>query len=450
MITALGKGTVLIADENPERGGRMKNLVSSIGYDAQVLDSARQAIRKMRHRSVNAIMLSSTIGDMQISVFLENLRESNIPTGTVVYGKGIDTEDAVAWMKSGAADVVLRYDDLETVKSAIRRAFSHSIRVHERRVSLEMSQTHDIPQLLYRSKIMGEVVFKARKVAPLKATVLVTGESGTGKDVLARQIHTMSGRGGPFVALNCAAIPATLLEDELFGHERGAYTGADIARKGKFEAAEGGTLLLDEIGEIPLEIQVKLLRILEENVVTRLGGNQPRPVNVRLIAATNRDLKAAVKRGTFREDLYYRLKVVEIHIPPLRNRRKDIPILAMFFLRQASEKHNLPMPELTPEALAKLISYNWPGNVRQLKNLMESLLIIAGTVIDVDDLPGEIAGLPSGGDSTAITLELPLTLDELEKQVILKTLEITGGNRTRTAELLGIGRRTLQRKLKEM
>jgi two-component system response regulator HydG len=352
-------------------------------------------------------------------------------------------------MKSGAADVILNIGDLEAIKSAIQRAFSFSIKSHERKLSVESSAGDDIPQLLYRSRAMGEVVSKAQKVAPLKATVLITGESGTGKDVLAKQIHALSGRRGDFVALNCAAIPNTLLEDELFGHERGAYTGAESSREGKFEAANRGTLLLDEIGEIPSDIQVKLLRILEESVVTRLGSNQPRPVDVRLIAATNSDLKSAVKRGIFREDLYYRLKVVEIQLPPLRARKTDIPMLAMAFLREAAERHHLPMPELAPETLEHLVSYNWPGNVRQLRNLMENLLIISGSVIGQRDLPEEIAELPSG-TGAELRADLPVTLGELEEQAIRKTLEMTGGNRTRAAELLGIGRRTLQRKLKEM
>ncbi len=449
MITALGRGTVLVTDEDPQRGQELKNAISSMGYSATVLPSARNTIRRIRKRSVNAVMISATVEDMHISAFLETLRKANLAAGIVIYGKSINAEDAISWMKSGAADIILRIDDLEEMKSAVQRAFSFSISSHERKFSRQMSPGEEAPQLLYRSRAMGEVVSKARKVAPLKATVLITGESGTGKDVLARQIHVLSGRTGKFLALNCSAIPNTLLEDELFGHERGAYTGAESSREGKFEAASHGTLLLDEIGEIPSDIQVKLLRILEESVVTRLGGNQPRPVDVRLIAATNSDLKSAVKRGTFREDLYYRLKVVEIQLPPLRARKTDIPMLAMSFLREAAERHNLPMPELAQDALEHLVSYNWPGNVRQLRNLMESLLIIAGSVIGTEDLPEEMAELPSGSGAE-LRAELPMTLDKLEEQAIRKTLDMTGGNRTRAAELLGIGRRTLQRKLKEM
>ncbi|MBN2587813.1 MAG: sigma-54-dependent Fis family transcriptional regulator [Candidatus Fermentibacteraceae bacterium] len=449
MITALGRGTVLVTDEDPQRGQELKNAISSMGYSATVLPSARNTIRRIRKRSVNAVMISSTVEDMHISAFLETLRKANLAAGIVIYGRNINAEDAISWMKSGAADIILNTDDLEEMKSAIQRAFSFSIRTHERKLSSQVSTGEEAPQLLYRSRAMGEVVSRARRVAPLKATVLITGESGTGKDVLAKQIHAMSGRTGSFMALNCAAIPHSLLEDELFGHERGAYTGAESSREGKFEAATHGTLLLDEIGEIPPDIQVKLLRILEENVVTRLGGNQPRPVDVRLIAATNSDLRSAVKRGSFREDLYYRLKVVEIQLPPLRARKTDIPMLAMSFLREAAERHNLPMPELAQDALEHLVSYNWPGNVRQLRNLMESLLIIAGSVIGNEDLPEEIAELPSG-TGAELRADLPVTLDKLEEQAIRKTLDMTGGNRTRAAELLGIGRRTLQRKLKEM
>ena len=447
MITALGRGTVLVADGNWERAQQLKQRISAMGYSVSIQSNVRKTLRKIRSRSVNTVIISADIGDMHISGFLETLRKANLVTGIVIYGKNISAEDAVSWMKSGAVDIILRIEDEQALKAAIQRAFSFSIRSIESRSSSESPE--NIPQLLYRSRIMGDVVRKARKVAPVKVTVLITGESGTGKDVLAKQIHALSRRTGAFMALNCAAIPETLLEDELFGHERGAYTGADSAREGKFEAASRGTLFLDEIGEIPPDIQVKLLRILEENVVTRLGSNQTRPVDVRLIAATNSNLKLSVKKGIFREDLYYRLKVVEIHLPPLRSRKGDIPMLAMSFLREAAEKHNLPLPVITSEALERLVAFSWPGNVRQLRNLMESLLIISGSTIDSVDLPAEIADLPPG-ETRELHTELPIFLEELEKLAILKTLEITRGNRTRAAELLGIGRRTLQRKLKEM
>ena len=449
MVTALGRGTVLVADENQERAEDLKNRISAMGYSVSIQSDARGTLRRIRSRSVNAVVISATIGDMHISGFLETLQKANLAAGVVIHGRTIGAEDAISWMKSGAVDILLNINDNQALQAAIQRAFSFSIRFVE---SSSVSESKNIlltSQLLYRSRVMGEVVRKARRVAPVKATVLITGESGTGKDVLASQIHALSGRTGPYLALNCAAIPGTLLEDELFGHERGAYTGADKVREGKFEAASGGTLLLDEVGEIPLDIQVKLLRILEDNEVTRLGSNKPHLIDVRLIAATNTDLKSAVRKRTFREDLYYRLKVVEIHIPPLRSRRSDIPMLAMSFLREASDKHGLPLPVITPEALEHLVSFSWPGNVRQLRNLMESLLIISGSRISVEELPSEIAGAPSG-KTAVLQTELPVSLDELENLAIRRTLELTGGNRTRAADLLGIGRRTLQRKLKEM
>jgi transcriptional regulator with PAS, ATPase and Fis domain len=280
----------------------------------------------------------------------------------------------------------------------------------------------------------------------MKTTVLLSGESGTGKDVLAREIHAMSRRTGNYIAINCAAIPETLLESELFGYERGAFTGADTRREGKFEAADNGTLLLDEIGDMPPAIQAKLLRVLEEETVTRLGGNRPISVDVRVIAATNRDLWEMVNEGRFREDLYYRLKVIEIYIPPLRSRKSDIPLLAMALLRQSAERHNLSMPEVEPEVIQRLKTYRWPGNVRQLKNMMESLLIICHDKITVDDLPPEFERVKDGVCST-LELCLPMELSEMEEEVIKRTLELTGGNKTKTAFLLGIGRRTLQRKL---
>ncbi len=420
-----------------------------MGYSVSIQSDARGTLRRIRSRSVNAVVISATIGDMHMSGFLETLQKANLAAGVVIHGRTTGAEDAISWMKSGAVDILLNINDTQALQAAIQRAFSFSIRFVESSSVSESKNAHLTSQLLYRSRVMGEVVRKATRVAPVKVTVLITGESGTGKDVLARQIHALSGRTGPYLALNCAAIPDTLLEDELFGHERGAYTGADLPREGKFEAASGGTLLLDEVGEIPLDLQVKLLRIIEDNEVTRLGSNRPHLIDVRLIAATNTDLKSSVRKRTFREDLYYRLKVVEIHIPPLRSRRSDIPMLAMSFLREAADKHGLPLPEITPDALEHLVSFSWPGNVRQLRNLMESLLIISGSIISVEELPSEIAGVPSG-KTTVLQAELPVNLDELEDLAIRKTLELTGGNRTRAADLLGIGRRTLQRKLKEM
>ncbi len=391
------------------------------------------------------VLVAADIPDMHMSTFIESLQKANRQASVVIYGRTVGADDAVAWMKNGVVDVILQPEDQARIRDALSRAFARAAATAAERSAQAPGQRSETA-FLYRSRVIEDLMARVRRVAPVKATVLITGESGTGKDLLARHIHALSGRAGAYLALNCAAIPETLLEDELFGHERGAFTGAERMREGRFEAAEGGTLLLDEIGEIPPATQVKLLRTLEEEQVTRLGGNSPIPTDVRLIAATNSDLAARVREGSFREDLFYRLKVVEVHIPPLRARRQDIPLLAVSFTREAAERHGLPVPVLDPDALALLSSYQWPGNVRQLRNLMESLVITSGDTITPAELPGEIAGSSAPGGGT-LELELPMTMEEIEDRVIERTLALADGNRTRAAEMLGIGRRTLQRRL---
>jgi two-component system response regulator HydG len=408
-------------------------------------ETGRAALRRVHSRSVSVLLVSSDLPDMQMSIFLDSLRRAGVTTATVVYGRTVNAEDAVSWMKTGVVDIVLQPDDPARIREAVSRAFTASTTAQAPSPAQAQGASAEMPGMLYRSKVMDELVTKVRRIAPVKVTVLVTGESGTGKDLLSRQIHALSGRTGPYMAINCAAIPETLLEDELFGHERGAFTGAERSREGRFEAASGGTLLLDEIGEMSHAIQVKLLRVLEEEQVTRLGGNRPVPTDVRLIAATNSNLAARVRDGSFRQDLYYRLKVIELYLPPLRTRRQDIPILATAFVREAAEKHGIPVPGITPGALAALAAQQWPGNVRQLRNLMESIVITAGPEIGEGDLPPEMTD--GRVDDRTLTIELPRTLGEIEEMVIGKTLALAGGNRTRAAELLGIGRRTLQRKL---
>lgn len=446
MTTSLGRGTVLFVDPDKDRVARLRALVSELGCTTTEERTARGALRRVRSRSVNVLAVSSGTDDLLMSTFLDTLSRANIDASVIIYGRMISAQEAVAWMKAGVVDILLDPESREGWRQAVQLAFSRSSRSLVSRTAAKPARTEEPTEILYRSRVMGDVLQMVKRVAPIKATVLITGESGTGKDILARRIHGLSGRKGDYLVMNCSAIPETLLEDELFGHDRGAFTGADSPRAGKFEAADGGTLMLDEIGEIPLPVQVKLLRVLEEERITRLGGNRATPVDVRLVAATNRDLMAMVRAGTFREDLYYRLKVVEIHLPPLRKRRPDIPLLALTLLRQASDRHDLPMPEITPEVMESLKAYSWPGNVRQLKNMMESLLIMCRERITLADLPPEVTPA-SGEGSDRLVLELPVTLQEAEDMLVERTLAITGGNRTQAAQLLGMGRRTLQRKL---
>ncbi len=447
MTTSLGRGTILFVDPDKDRAARLRAMVSELGCSTTEERTARGALRRVRSRSVNVLAVSSSTDDLLMSTFLDTLARANTDASVIIYGRMISAQEAVAWMKAGVVDILLDPESREGWRQAVQLAFSRSSRsFFSRTAAGKPSRAEEPTEILHRSRAMGDVLQMVKRVAPIKATVLITGESGTGKDILARRIHSQSGRKGEYLVMNCSAIPETLLEDELFGHDRGAFTGADSPRAGKFEAADGGTLMLDEIGEIPLPVQVKLLRVLEEERITRLGGNRATPVDVRLIAATNRDLMAMVRAGTFREDLYYRLKVVEIHLPPLRKRRPDIPLLALTLLRQASDRHDLPMPEIAPEVMESLKAYSWPGNVRQLKNMMESLLIMCRERITLADLPPEITPA-SGEGSDRLVLELPVTLQEAEDMLVERTLAITGGNRTQAAILLGMGRRTLQRKL---
>jgi DNA-binding NtrC family response regulator len=286
------------------------------------------------------------------------------------------------------------------------------------------------------------------QVAPSRASVLITGESGVGKELVAGAVHSLSPRGGSkFVQVHCAALTETLLESELFGHERGAFTGAVSRRRGRFELADGGTILLDEIGEISQNIQIKLLRILQERAFERVGGEQTLNVDVRVIAATNRDLKEEIERGRFREDLYYRLNVVHIHVPPLRERQADISLLAAGFLKEFAEENGKQLAGIKPSALTALRRYSWPGNVRELQNGMESAVVMArGSAIELHDLPPAVR---SAEDAPAVWLPLGSTLDQGEKEIIRATLSHQQGNKSRAAEILGISRKTLHRKMRE-
>jgi len=290
-----------------------------------------------------------------------------------------------------------------------------------------------------------------QQVAPTRATVLVQGETGTGKELVAHAIHNLSPRkNGPFIAVHAAALPSALLESELFGHEKGSFTGAVERRIGRFELADGGTLFLDEIGELEPVLQVKLLRVLEERAFERVGGQKTITSDVRLVAATNRDLKKLVSEGKFRDDLFYRLSVVTVTLPPLRERREDIPLLVRAFLDELSRENNKRVAELTAEALNVLMSYDWPGNVRELRNCMEQMVVLArGERLTVRDVPAAIRG---GADLTRISVVRPggtMTVEEAEKQLIVQALKETSGNRTRAAQKIGMSRRTLHRKLKQ-
>ncbi|MEN6451766.1 MAG: sigma-54 dependent transcriptional regulator, partial [Thermoguttaceae bacterium] len=329
-----------------------------------------------------------------------------------------------------------------------------------RRANLELKRRLDerfgFEGVVGDSPQMRDVIERLKRIAPTDASVLNQGETGTGKELVAQAIHHNSPRKNkPFVALNCAALSENILESELFGHVKGAFTDASADRVGKFEYAHGGTMFLDEVGDMPLATQIKLLRVLENGEITRVGSNSPIKVNVRILSATNRDLEEAIAAGTFRSDLYHRLKVITIRLPTLRQRSQDIPILIDYFIRHFASQHGKQIKGMTPAARRKLMSFDWPGNVRQLRNVVESMVVVDyDGLLDMDDLPEELSGPPEhvsgdGGAAASLTMLVGKPLVDVERLFITETLRLAGGNREEAARMLGIGERTLYRKIKE-
>jgi two-component system response regulator AtoC len=406
----------------------------------------REALEILRGEGADLVVSDLNMPGMDGLKLLATMREEGMDTPLIIVTAQGEVESAVAAMKLGAADYLLRPFDLDTLEIAMTRALS-VVRLKNENRYLRAEAERDMGDMVGESVAMQQVQAAIRQVAPEKATVLIAGETGTGKEVAAHAIHRLSPRHEAlFVAVNCAAIPAEMMESELFGHERGAFTGAVKNRIGKFEVADGGTLFLDEITEMPVALQAKLLRALQEGVIERLGGHRPLPVDIRVIAAANRDPQQAVREGRLREDLYYRLNVFRLDLPPLRERREDISRLARHFLSRRSA-------EIADEALAALQGYDWPGNVRELENVLERAAIVAGGArIEVRDLPADIAVPPSSATVEMAQvvesgLSLPQATEALEKMMIAKALEASGGNKSRAARRLEISERSLWYKL---
>jgi two-component system response regulator HydG len=388
------------------------------------------------------------MGEMDGLDFVEVSR-SLYPDVEVVMMSGYGTiETAVSAMRAGAYDFVPKpFKRVEILKSISRAMERRQLVVENRRLRAQIAQGGD-QKVVGNSPAIRHILEMVSQVAPSEATVLVLGESGTGKEVIARAIHSSSERARkPFIKVSCAALPETLLEAELFGYEKGAFTGATRRKPGRFEIAQGGTLFLDEIGDVPLEMQVKLLRVIQERTFERLGGTQTLKADVRILAATHRDLKQRVQNGLFREDLYYRLAVIPIEIPPLRDRREDIPLLASFFVEKLSRKNRSEVPAIHPETMELLVSYAWPGNVRELENVLERAVVLSkDRVIHPSDLPPQIS--PQGLRGSYLKVPLGTTLREIQDMVIDQTLKITDGNKEKAANVLGIAARTIYRHLK--
>ena len=382
---------------------------------------------------------------------VSRIRSASPSSAVLILAPLSQVEIAVRTLKAGAEDYLTKPLDPYELRSRVGRILERR-ELSDRLAHLQktLAQKYGLQSFVQNSLPMRAVVQKIAQVAPASSTVLILGESGVGKELVAKAIHYNSPRRlRPFLAINCAAIPETLIESELFGHERGAFTGAVGRAKGKFEMADGGTILLDEIGEMNLQTQVKLLRVLEEREFMRVGGNRNIRVDVRVLAATNSDLGQRIEEGKFREDLYFRLKVITLSVPPLRDRGEDIPELVEIFLDSLCRANDMPIKELSPESLFMLLNYRWPGNVRELKNLLESLVVtVPGHRIEADDLPPPIRG-EDPIEKILPRVEAGMTLRQVEKDLIKKTLARTEGNRTRAAKILQIGVRTLQRKIKE-
>jgi DNA-binding NtrC family response regulator len=440
--------SILIADdEKNTREGLARALQRH--YDVLLAEDGRRALEILEQRPVDIVLSDVRMPGMDgLTLLSRALARTPQPLVILLTAYGT-IETAVDAMKRGAYDYLTKPVNLDQLDLKLKQALrSRDVEVENRVLREQLDEKFGLENILGNSAPMQEVFDTIRQVAPTRATVLVEGESGTGKELVARAIHQLSQRAkGPFVPIHCAALSKTLLESELFGHEKGAYTGATEQRSGRFEMADGGTLFLDEIGEIDPAVQVKILRVLEEHKFERVGSSTTMEVDVRLLAATNRDLKQMVADGKFREDLFYRLYVVNIHLPPLRERGNDIAVLAQHFLQEFAAENKKAVTGLTPDALDLLVAYVWPGNVRELRNVMERMVVLArNEKLTVRDLPANIREL-AAGKSTGVTLAGNLSMEEVKKQLIIEALKINNGNRTNAAKQMGIGRRTLHRKL---
>jgi len=448
MSVSAGTKSILLLEPDDRMRDRIEAVLQGAGYDVEAPVGADPLTEELAARHFDATMVSlSWTGPDHDRAVSELKRRVGAPV--LVLCEPNELRIAVRMLRQGAEDYLLRPPDPHEIGARLERILErHELDSRVNFFQDEMSKKSGLRSIEVRSPAMRSVLDRLLRVAPMRSTVLIFGESGVGKELVARSIHFNSPRRSrPFIALNCAAIPSGLIDSELFGHERGSFTGAHARTRGKFEIAHGGSLFLDEIGEMDPATQVKLLRVLEERELMRIGGHQSIQVDVRVIAATNADLDDLVARGAFRQDLYYRLKVVTIRVPPLRERRQDTPHLVQSFLADLSRANAVARKSVTDETLAVLTDYSWPGNVRELKNLIESLLVsVIGDEIHVEDLPSYIHGDRGRIDRTG--LEPGTTLAEMERELIRRTLEFTGGNRTHGAELLGIGVRTLQRKIR--
>ena len=443
-------GRVLIVEDNEVERRALSQIIKAEGFTVFGAENADKALGYVEE-NIDVVISDLHMGDVSGIDLLQLWKKRQPDTHFIVLTGHGNVDTAVQAIKSGAFDYVTKPANKDELLLLVQRAIESQQKDKEiDSLRRRLDQKFGLDQIVGQSKQMQDVFARIRRAAPVDSTVLVLGESGTGKELVAQALHHNSPRKkGPFVAVNCAAVPATLVESELFGHVRGAFTGATDKRMGRFEQADGGTLFIDEIGDFELPLQAKLLRVLETLTLTPVGGHEDRKVDVRVLAATSRDIRKMVQDGTFREDLFYRLNVVQVVLPPLRDRPDDIPILVEHFLKEIAQQKGTPPRRISPEVMRRFQSYRWPGNVRELRNTLESMMVLAdGESMTERDLPERIA---EGSQAEPLPKEIPtgLTMEELEKLAITKALDQCGGNRTHAANRLGISVRTLQRKLRQ-
>ena len=445
------KKRVLIV-EDEEKLRRVVHLqLASAGFEVEDAGTAEQALRSSDRADL--ILTDLKLPGMDGLQLLAALRAQNLTVPVIVMTAFGTVENAVEAMKSGAADFLLKPFSLDHLMAVVEKALEvRALRAENRELREALGLRYAFDNIIGRSPAMQEIFATVARVAPTRATVLLAGESGVGKDMIARAIHQHSPRHDrPFVKINCTAIPENLMESELFGYEKGAFTGANTAKPGKFEAADTGTVMLDEIGDVPANVQVKLLRILQERELERLGSNKTRQIDVRVIAATNVDLRAALENGTFREDLYYRLNVVPLNIPPLRDRKEDIPFLAEHFTHKVSEDLGTPERLIGDGAMSKLMAYDWPGNVRELENVIErSIVLSSHAKLEPQDIQIDSSSRISATVTAETFLPPGMNLDQYEQAIIREALKRAEGNKSQAARLLGITRNALRYRLTQM
>ena len=452
---------ILVIDDEKDFCENIAKFLGSEGYKVFTSNNGEDALERVIECQPDLALLDIRMPGMDGMETLNRVRQFNNKLIVIILTAHQTERSAMEAIRLGAYDYLTKPCSLNKIKIMIENAF-HTRTLTEEVAYLkgEVEEKLKYGNIIGSSKPMQRLYHSVERIAPADATVLIRGESGTGKELIARAIHDNSQRrSGRFLSIDCASLPQTLVESELFGYEKGAFTGAYRRKLGKFELAHRGTLFLDEIGNLPLETQVKLLRVLQERVIERLGGKEPVRIDVRLVTATNKDLMKAIKKGAFREDLYYRLNVCSITLPLLRERRSDIPLLAEHFIASLNKTHSKNIRGISPQALRLLLDYNWPGNVRELKNTVESAVLMADDYIHPGDLPEDIRRAGSEGTMVEIAVKLkagaPLkqvakkVSQETEKNLIIKVLQETGGNKTRAATLLGIDYKSLYNKIKQ-